>query len=89
MTTRFPYTFKVNPKQEIVSIAILALKLMYLLSYKYFTNCHFLLTFRIFGAAKLRNPINFGSWMAFAVPLSLLLLVLCWLWLQLAFFGRG
>lgn len=46
-------------------------------------------TDRIYNAADLRNPINFGSWMIFAVPLSFLLLVICWIWLQLAFFERG
>lgn len=35
------------------------------------------------------HPLNFGSWMAFAVPLALVNLLLCWLLLQLCFVRRG
>ncbi|GFO37724.1 solute carrier family 13 member 5-like [Plakobranchus ocellatus] len=46
-------------------------------------------TDRLFDGVDLRNPISFGSWMAFALPLSLILLLICWIWLQVAFLGRS
>ncbi|KAK3775779.1 hypothetical protein RRG08_047967 [Elysia crispata] len=42
----------------------------------------------IYDKSTLSNPVTFGSWMAFGVPLSLLVVVICWFWLQIAFLGR-
>ena len=39
--------------------------------------------------SKLKGqPLTFGSWMVFCVPLMLFNLVLAWLWLQLLFLPR-
>lgn len=38
----------------------------------------------LFGS---QTPINFASWMLFAVPTVLINLILCWLWLQILFIG--
>ncbi|XP_012942320.2 solute carrier family 13 member 5 [Aplysia californica] len=38
----------------------------------------------------LDSPVTFGTWMALGLPLSAMVLILCWLWLQAAFLGcRG
>jgi sodium-dependent dicarboxylate transporter 2/3/5 len=39
----------------------------------------------LFGS---RTPLNFASWMAFAVPTVIVNLLLCWAWLQFYFMGR-
>ena len=38
----------------------------------------------LFGS---QTPINFASWMAFALPTVIVNLLLCWLWLQAYFIG--
>ena len=38
----------------------------------------------LFGS---QTPINFASWMAFALPTVIVNLLLCWLWLQIYFIG--
>ena len=38
----------------------------------------------LFGS---QTPINFASWMAFALPTVIVNLLLCWLWLQVYFIG--
>ncbi|CAL1537339.1 unnamed protein product [Lymnaea stagnalis] len=44
------------------------------------------LTDNLYTAHNLHNPVTFGLWMAFGLPLSLLMLVLSWAWLIIAFF---
>lgn len=42
----------------------------------------------VYAKSTLSNPVTFGSWLAFGVPMSLLVVVICWIWLQVAFLGR-
>ncbi|GFR73054.1 solute carrier family 13 member 5 [Elysia marginata] len=42
----------------------------------------------VYAKSTLSNPVNFGSWLAFGVPMSLMVVVICWFWLQIAFLGR-
>ena len=39
----------------------------------------------LFGS---QTPVNFASWMAFALPTVIVNLFLCWAWLQLYFIGK-
>ena len=38
----------------------------------------------LFGS---RTPLNFASWMGFAVPTMLVNVIVCWIWLQLLYMG--
>ncbi|XP_025089144.1 solute carrier family 13 member 2-like isoform X1 [Pomacea canaliculata] len=42
---------------------------------------------QLFAEYGIKSPINFATWMGFGLPLSACMLVVCWLWLQLAFLG--
>ncbi|CAL1535204.1 unnamed protein product [Lymnaea stagnalis] len=39
----------------------------------------------IYSRHNVANPVTFGSWMAFGLPLSVVILLVCWGWLQIAF----
>ncbi|CAL1541200.1 unnamed protein product [Lymnaea stagnalis] len=39
----------------------------------------------VYAQYGLNNPVTFGNWMAFGIPLSLLTLFVCWAWLLIAF----
>ncbi|XP_059166025.1 Na(+)/citrate cotransporter-like [Physella acuta] len=39
----------------------------------------------LYEKSHLSNPVTFGTWMAFGLPLSVLVLLVCWCWLQVAF----
>ncbi|KAK6183729.1 hypothetical protein SNE40_002471 [Patella caerulea] len=39
----------------------------------------------VFEKNNEESPINFASWMSFGFPLSCMLLVVCWVWLQILF----
>ena len=40
---------------------------------------------RLYAEHGLSSPVNFATWMGFGLPLSALVLIVCWLWLQVAF----
>lgn len=48
-------------------------------------NCNVSLFWRLYEKSHLSNPVTFGTWMAFGLPLSVLVLLVCWCWLQVAF----
>lgn len=49
---------------------------------------HFLILCRIFQAYGMENSgVNFASWMVFALPGSIICVLLAWLWLSFYFLG--
>ncbi|GFO37723.1 solute carrier family 13 member 2 [Plakobranchus ocellatus] len=42
----------------------------------------------LYRTSSLSNPVTFGTWMAFGLPMSVIILVIVWIWLQIAFLGR-
>ncbi|KAI8739249.1 solute carrier family 13 member 5 [Biomphalaria glabrata] len=40
---------------------------------------------QIYAKYHVKNPVTFGAWMAFGIPLSVVILIVCWCWLQIAF----
>ncbi|KAH9525648.1 hypothetical protein Btru_001953 [Bulinus truncatus] len=40
---------------------------------------------QLYAKYNIKNPVSFGSWMAFGIPLSIIILLVCWTWLQVAF----
>ncbi|KAK7471713.1 hypothetical protein BaRGS_00035645 [Batillaria attramentaria] len=40
---------------------------------------------KLYADYNLSSPVNFASWIGFGLPLSALVLIVCWIWLQIAF----
>ncbi|KAH9525647.1 hypothetical protein Btru_001952 [Bulinus truncatus] len=40
---------------------------------------------QLYSRFNVKNPITYGSWMAYGLPLSVVILIVCWCWLQIAF----
>ncbi|XP_070204814.1 solute carrier family 13 member 2-like isoform X2 [Littorina saxatilis] len=40
---------------------------------------------KLYAEHGLSSPVNFASWIGFGLPLSALVLFVCWIWLQIAF----
>ncbi|XP_076473013.1 Na(+)/citrate cotransporter-like [Babylonia areolata] len=39
----------------------------------------------VYGKHNITSPVNFASWMGFGLPLSALVVLVCWVWLQIMF----
>ena len=43
--------------------------------------------YALFRVYKTESPVSFASWMLYALPQVVILLAVCWLWLQCLFIG--
>ena len=42
-----------------------------------------------YKSINIESPITYSSWMVFAIPLSVICLVIAWVWLQILYLGLG